>query len=191
MTETTEAIASRVTAGRVVPVGLRATMTLAAVSVVGVAAFLWPLVAHPPSQGGLAHSADAPWLILVIMPLLVAVLVGELTAGRLDAKSIALLGVLTAAGAALRVPTGGVAGLEIVFFLFIPGGRVFGRGFGFVLSPCSPPRSSPVGSVRGCRSRCSRQAGSASAPGVSLGRAVAVRSCCSRAMRCWPRSPTE
>ena len=81
----------------------------------------------------MAHAADAPWLILAIMPMLVAVLVGEMTAGRLDAKAIALLGVLTAAGAALRVPTGGIAGLEIVFFLFLPAGRVFGRGFGFVL----------------------------------------------------------
>lgn len=114
-------------------VGLRGSAALIAISVVGAASFLWPLVAQPAPAGDLAHATDAPWLILALMPLLIAVLVSELTAGRIDAKAVALLGVLTAAGAALRMPTGGIAGLEIVFFLFVPAGRVFGRGFGFVL----------------------------------------------------------
>jgi energy-coupling factor transport system substrate-specific component len=57
----------------------------------------------------------------------------ELADGSLDAKSVALLGVLAASGAVLRLPSGGVAGFEPVFFLLIPAGRVFGRGFGFVL----------------------------------------------------------
>ena len=43
-----------------------------------------------------------------------------------------MLGVLVACGAALRAPTTGVTGFTGVFFLLIPGGRVFGRGFGFV-----------------------------------------------------------
>ena len=43
-----------------------------------------------------------------------------------------MLGVLVACGAALRTPTTGVTGFTGVFFLLIPGGRVFGRGFGFV-----------------------------------------------------------
>ena len=118
--------------GSVVPIGGRTWVALAAVLVVGVAAFAWPFVIEPPADQ-VAHASDAPWLLLVVMPLLVAVLVAELTSGRIDAKAVALLGVLTAAGAALRVPTGGIAGLELVFFLFIPAGRVFGRGFGFVL----------------------------------------------------------
>jgi len=120
--------------GGVIGVGLRGSAALIAISVVGAASFLWPLVARPAAAAGdLAHATDAPWLVLAIMPLLIAVLIGELTAGRIDAKAVALLGVLTAAGAALRMPTGGIAGLEIVFFLFLPAGRVFGRGFGFVL----------------------------------------------------------
>jgi energy-coupling factor transport system substrate-specific component len=56
-----------------------------------------------------------------------------LAEGSLDAKAIALLGILAACGAALRVPQPGVAGFEPVFFLLIPAGRVLGRGFGFVL----------------------------------------------------------
>ncbi len=67
------------------------------------------------------------------MPLLLAVVLSALAEGSLDAKAIALLGILAACGAALRVPQPGVAGFEPVFFLLIPAGRVLGRGFGFVL----------------------------------------------------------
>jgi len=112
----------------------RGSAILAATSLVGVAAFLWPLLARVDGRGAnLAHSTDAPWLMVIIVPLLVAVLVTEITAGRLDAKAVALLGVLAAVGTALRLPTGGIAGLELVFFVFLPAGRVFGRVFGFIL----------------------------------------------------------
>ena len=117
----------------VVPVGAWGGIILAVASALGVAAFLWPFLGRAGGSAELAHAADAPWVLLAVMPVLVAVLVAELTAGRLDAKAVAMLGVLTAAGTALRMPTGGIAGLELVFFLFIPAGRVFGRGFGFVL----------------------------------------------------------
>lgn len=117
----------------VIHVGRRGALVLGAISAITVAAFAWPFLVPPAPAGDLAHAADAPWIMLAAMPLLIAVLVSELTAGRIDAKAIALLGVLSAAGAALRLPTGGIAGLEIVFFLFIPAGRVLGRGFGLVL----------------------------------------------------------
>ena len=51
----------------------------------------------------------------------------------MDAKAVAMLGVLAAVGAALRPLGAGTAGLEPMFFLLILGGRVFGPGFGFVL----------------------------------------------------------
>ena len=70
---------------------------------------------------------------MAVLPLLLAVVLGELSEGSLDAKAIALLGILAACGAALRIPSPGVAGFEPVFFLLIPSGRVLGRGFGFVL----------------------------------------------------------
>ena len=74
-----------------------------------------------------------PGCFAVLLPLLLAVVLAELADGALDAKAVALLGVLAACGAALRLPSGGVAGFEPVFFLLIPAGRVLGRGFGFVL----------------------------------------------------------
>jgi energy-coupling factor transport system substrate-specific component len=106
---------------------------LAVTSLVGAAGFCWPLLIHGRATANLAHSADAPWLFVAVLPLLLAVVLGELAEGSLDAKAIALLGILAACGAALRIPSPGVAGFEPVFFLLIPAGRVLGRGFGFVL----------------------------------------------------------
>jgi len=110
-----------------------ASALLGLVSLVGLAGFCWPLVIQGNASANLAHSADAPWLFVAILPLLLAVVVGEMAEGSLDAKAIALLGILAACGTALRVPSPGVAGFEPVFFLLIPAGRVLGRGFGFVL----------------------------------------------------------
>jgi energy-coupling factor transport system substrate-specific component len=115
----------------VLAVRWRAAATLAATTLVGLAAFLWPFLAQPGS--GLAHSSDAPWLFVLLIALLTALVVAELSSGGLDAKTVAVLGVLAAAGGALRVLGGGTAGLEPMFFLLVVAGRVLGRGMGFVL----------------------------------------------------------
>jgi energy-coupling factor transport system substrate-specific component len=109
----------------------RAGATLAATTLVGLAAFLWPFLARPGS--GLAHSSDAPWLFVLLIALLAALVMAELSSGGLDAKTVAVLGVLAAAGGALRVLSAGTAGLEPMFFLVVLAGRVLGRGMGFVL----------------------------------------------------------
>ncbi|MCD9623867.1 ECF transporter S component [Rhabdothermincola salaria] len=121
--------------GRVqaVRLGWRSWTLLVAASLLGLVAFTWPLLTAPSGTAGTAHSADAPWLFVALLPLLLAIVLAELSEGSLDAKAIALLGVLAACGAALRLPSGGVAGFEPVFFLLVPAGRVLGRGFGFVL----------------------------------------------------------
>lgn len=113
---------------------LRSALLLGATSAIGLVAFLWPFLVPPrTSSPQAAHAADAPWIFLVLLPLLLALVVAELVEGKLDAKAIALLGVLAACGSALRLPGGVVPGFEPLFFLLIPAGRVFGRGFGFVL----------------------------------------------------------
>ncbi len=111
----------------------RAWLLLVASSLLGLVAFVWPLFASASGSAELAHRGDAPWIFVMLLPLLLAIVVAELAEGALDAKAIALLGVLAACGAALRLPGGGAAGFEPVFFLLIPAGRVLGRGFGFVL----------------------------------------------------------
>ncbi|MFJ6380467.1 ECF transporter S component [Kitasatospora sp. NPDC092039] len=129
---------------RPVPLGRRSIAALLSVSFVGVAAFGWPLLASTKSAL-VGHSADAPWLFALLLPLLLAVVVAQISEGRsagggapgLDAKSVALLGVLAAAGAALRPLGAGTAGLEPMFFLMVLSGRVLGPGFGFVLGSLS------------------------------------------------------
>ncbi|MGP3947371.1 ECF transporter S component [Streptomyces sp. 7N604] len=122
--------------GRPIPLGPRSVTALVLISAIGVAAFGWPLLAD--STSGLAHSQDAPWLFAALLPLLLAVVVAAIGDtvdghGTFDAKAIAMLGVLAAAGAALRPLGAGTAGLEPMFFLMVLSGRVLGPGFGFVL----------------------------------------------------------
>jgi energy-coupling factor transport system substrate-specific component len=94
--------------------------------------FAWPLVV-PVSLGGVGHAGDAPYVFVAILPVLVALVFVQISEGGLDAKAVAILGVLSAVGAALRPLGAGTGGIETVFFLLILAGRVFGPGFGFVL----------------------------------------------------------
>ncbi|MEU9116141.1 ECF transporter S component [Streptomyces sp. NPDC048483] len=116
---------------RAVRLGPRSIATLALISAIGVMAFGWPLLAD--SASGLAHSKDAPWLFAALLPMLLAVVVATIADTGLDAKAIAMLGVLAAAGAAMRPLGAGTAGIEPMFFLMVLSGRVLGPGFGFVL----------------------------------------------------------
>lgn len=112
----------------------RSSLTLAVASLAGLAMFIWPLLLVPdPATAGQAHANDAPLIFVVILPVLVAVVLAEVVSGGLDAKGLAMLGVLSAIGAALRPIGAGTAGVETVFFMLVLGGRVFGPGFGFVL----------------------------------------------------------
>ncbi|KNB53091.1 ABC transporter permease [Streptomyces caatingaensis] len=120
---------------RAIRLGPRSVAALALVTLIGVAAFGWPLLAGPSS--GLAHSQDAPWLFAALLPLLLAVVVATIADTGLGAKAVAMLGVLAAAGAALRPLGAGTAGIEPMFFLMILAGRVLGPGFGFVLGSLS------------------------------------------------------
>ncbi|MET9998875.1 MULTISPECIES: ECF transporter S component [Streptomyces] len=124
-------VTERVRAPRPVRLGPKSVAALVLVSAVGVVAFGWPLLAG--SGSGLAHAQDAPWLFAALLPLLVAVVVATISESGMDAKAVAMLGVLAAVGAALRPLGAGTAGLEPMFFLMVLSGRVLGPGFGFVL----------------------------------------------------------
>ncbi|WP_109508711.1 ECF transporter S component [Nocardioides speluncae] len=110
-----------------------ATIALVLASIVTLGAFGWPFVVPPSTVAeASSHSADAPWIFVLVLPLLAMIVLGEVNAGGLDAKAIALLGMLSAIGGALRALSPGIAGLEPSFAVIMLGGRVFGRGFGFV-----------------------------------------------------------
>jgi energy-coupling factor transport system substrate-specific component len=109
----------------------RSATALLLASLVGLATFAWPLLLGPDSP--LAGLADTPLLFGVLLLLVLGVVLAEVAEGGIDAKAVALLGVLTAVGAALRPLGTGIAGLEPVFFLLVLSGRALGPGFGFVL----------------------------------------------------------
>ena len=154
------------TVGPLIPVRARSAVALALASAVGLVAFGWPFLTDPGSALDTSHSADAPWLFVLLLPLLAAIILAELSRGSLDAKTVALLGMLAAVGAGLRALGPGTAGLEPSFLVIILGGRVFGRGFGFVLGALTvfAARWSQAGSARGSRSRCWGRRGSAYSP---------------------------
>ena len=68
---------------------------------------------------------------------MIAVVLAELSDGGLDTRVLAVLGVLSAVIAILRGLSAGTGGVELVFFLLVLAGRVFGPGFGFVLGVTS------------------------------------------------------
>ncbi|KRB77437.1 ABC transporter permease [Nocardioides sp. Root190] len=105
-------------------------MVLAITSVIGLMMLSWPLLLEVDPT---AERVDPPFLFLLLLPLVLGVVLAELGEGGMDSRVLAVLGVLTAVNAVLRVLDAGTAGLELVFFLLILSGRVFGAGFGFVL----------------------------------------------------------
>jgi len=111
-------------------IGLRSRLVIVMASFVGFVAFLWPFAVAP---GKFGDTAMAPLMFGALLVLVLAIVFAEIASGGIDAKAIAMLGVLSAFGAALRPLGAGTAGIETVFFTLVIAGRVFGAGFGFTL----------------------------------------------------------
>lgn len=112
-----------------VPLSPRSAAVLGVASLGGLMMLCWPLLLKVPADA----RVDPPFLFLALLPIVIAVVLAELSEGGMDARVLAVLGVLSALNAILRTVSAGTAGVEFVFFLLILGGRVFGAGFGFVL----------------------------------------------------------
>lgn len=111
--------------------GARTALVLALASAVGLVAFTWPLLVRPGAALGQAETT--PVVLAVVLTVVLAVVAVALGDGRMDAKSVAVLGLLAAVGSVLRPLSAGTAGIELVFLTIILGGRVFGPAFGFAL----------------------------------------------------------
>jgi energy-coupling factor transport system substrate-specific component len=111
-------------------VGLRSRVTIVMASFLGFVAFAWPFVVAPGSFG---DNVMAPLMFGILLILVLCVVFAEIADRGIDAKAIAMIGVLSAIGAALRPLGAGTAGIETVFFTLVIAGRVFGAGFGFTL----------------------------------------------------------
>lgn len=116
---------------RVVAVPVRTAVALAVASVAGLLAFAWPLVVTPGAH--LSDATQAPLVLALVVVAVLAVVLTALSDGALDAKGVAVLGLLSAVGAVVRPLSAGTAGVELVFVVIVLGARVLGPGFGFAL----------------------------------------------------------
>ncbi len=113
-----------------VPITPRSAAVLGTASIAGLMMLCWPLLLRVnPGETRI----DPPFVFLALLPVVIFVVLAELSEGGMDSRILAILGVLSAINAILRVFSAGTAGVEFVFFLLILAGRVFGPGFGFVL----------------------------------------------------------
>lgn len=113
---------------------LLSTLTLAAISGVGVAAYLYPFLLSDAPEGGtaIARADDAPLIFGLVLSLALLLFVLELTRQGMNAKTVSLLAVVMVAAAVLRIPTL-PAGATAFFFLVIIAGYAFGPRLGFLL----------------------------------------------------------
>jgi energy-coupling factor transport system substrate-specific component len=100
-------------------------------SLFSAAGFLWPFffVGDNLPQTQLFFWGAVAFSFLVV--------VLQISSQQLDAKSVALLGVLSALIAALRPLGAGAVGIEPMWFVLILSARVFGASFGFLLGMIS------------------------------------------------------
>lgn len=112
-----------------VRVSPRSAAVLGVASLGGLMMLCWPLLVRVAP----GERPDPPFLFLALLPIVLLVVLAELNEGGLDPRVLAILGVLSAINALLRGVSPGTAGVELVFFVLILAGRVFGPGFGFVL----------------------------------------------------------
>ena len=115
--------------GVAMPIGPRTAAVLVLASLAGLMMLCWPLLlAAQPGQ-----RVEPPFIFLALLPLVIVVVLAEMGEGGMDSRVLAVLGVLSAVNAVMRGLGAGTAGIEMVFFLLVLGGRVFGAGFGFAL----------------------------------------------------------
>lgn len=108
----------------------RSIVALVIASTISAYCFLWPFFLDAHSS---AHHLNNQIFSFVGAPVALVVLIVEISNQRLDAKSVALLGVLAALTAALRPMGAGAVGIEPMWFVLILSARVFGPAFGFIL----------------------------------------------------------
>ena len=96
--------------------------------------FTWPLFISAEAK---SESAVAQAVFIALMPMILVLVLMEFATGGIDSRQLALLGVLTALNAVIRMLGAGTGGIETAFFLIIISAYVFGSGFGFILGSTS------------------------------------------------------
>jgi energy-coupling factor transport system substrate-specific component len=108
-------------------------VVLALICLLGLIAFFYPFIMGRAASGfEQAHATTAPIFFAILGPAMLVLLITELSAGRLNPRILAILGVLTGLVAVLRLPAG-PGDSPTFFFLIILAGYVYGARFGFLL----------------------------------------------------------
>src|SRR6202051_4444833 len=100
-------------------------MRVGAISIAGLALFLWPFVAAdtPTAATSLGLSVGVVAVLIFV----------EASTRRLDARRFALLAAIAAVDAGLRlVLVTGLGGFSPIFFLILAAGYVYGPSYGFL-----------------------------------------------------------
>ena len=87
----------------VVPLRARSLLVLGVASVAGLMMLTWPLLLRVPDGA----RVDPPFLFLALLPLVIVVVLAEVSEGGMDARVLAILGVLSAINAVLRALSAG------------------------------------------------------------------------------------
>ena len=176
--------------GTAVPLSRRSAVVLGVASLGGLMMLVWPLLLRVQPE----ERVDPPFLFLALLPVVIAVVLAELSQGGLDTRVLAVLGVLSAVIAILRGISAGTGGIELVFFLLILAGpglragvRVRARRDVAVRLGADDRRRGPVAAVPDARLGLGRHGGRAAARAAS---AVAPRSRCSRRTAWWRPTAT-
>jgi energy-coupling factor transport system substrate-specific component len=119
------------TTANVITFSRKTVGVLLVASLFSAAGFLWPFLYV---GNNLPQTQLFFWCAVAISFALVVV---QISSQQLDAKSVALLGVLSALIAALRPLGAGAVGIEPMWFILILSARVFGASFGFLLGMIS------------------------------------------------------
>jgi energy-coupling factor transport system substrate-specific component len=105
------------------------------VALVGAAAFLYPFWLPAEALPSEAHAGDAPLVAALVGALVVTAVAVEVRRGTMTGATVAVLGVLSAVAALLRLldlPGGGNG----IFFIVVLAGAAFGPRFGLLLGLC-------------------------------------------------------
>jgi energy-coupling factor transport system substrate-specific component len=113
---------------------LQSKIVLAITSAIALLGFIWPFF----------YTGNLHWIFAVAIAASAFLLISEIGIGSIDAKSIAILGVMSAFITLLRPLGAGAAGLEPIWFALIVAARVFGPSWGFLLGVTSMTSSALI-----------------------------------------------
>ena len=107
-----------------------------ATNLFGILLFTWPLYINP-DNAPLRDLSDATWISLALSLIALVVITSSISAKLMDSKTVALVAVLVALIAALRLLGAGAIGLEPMWFLLILAARAFGVEIGYAIAVVS------------------------------------------------------